>query len=97
MTKKSFWNDKRTGLLSGILLPFIVLGFFYESTKASLSFIEYIAFLDRFGILTSVIAVSALVNLAAFFIFYKKQYDESVRGIIFATILIAIGVLMLKL
>ncbi len=66
-------NDKRTGFLLGIFLPAIVLFFFYESTKASLNFKEYVGFLDTFQIITSVIALSAFANLATFFIALKKK------------------------
>jgi hypothetical protein len=95
--KKSFWNDRRTGFIFGLLIPTIVLGFFYQSTKSDLTFSEYLYFLDQFKVLTKVIALSAIANLATFFIFYKKEYDESVRGIIVATILITIGVVLMKL
>ena len=81
----------------GILLPSIVLFLFYQATKASLTFEEYVGFLDTFQVLTSVIALSALANLGAFFWFLKKEHYETARGIIFATLLIAIGVALYKI
>jgi len=90
-------NDRRTGFIIGLVLPALVFFFFFEATKASLNFDEFVGFLDTFQVLTSVIALSALINLAVFFLALKRKYDKTAWGIIFATLLITVGVALYKI
>lgn len=90
-------NDRRTGFIIGLVLPALVFFFFFEATKASLNFEEFVGFLDTFQVLTSVIALSTLVNLAVFWGALKRKYDQTARGIIFATLIITVGVALYKI
>lgn len=49
------------------------------------------------GLLSKVLSLAAIPNLFVFFVFIKKRQDNRAKGVLFATILIAITTLILKL
>lgn len=48
------------------------------------------------GILGKLISLGAILNLAAFFIFIKKKQDYRARGVLLATVIIAISTFVFK-
>ncbi|NNE33501.1 MAG: hypothetical protein HKN40_14180 [Winogradskyella sp.] len=49
------------------------------------------------GFLTKLMSIGALLNLAAFFLFLKKNKDERAKGVLIATILIFVTTMVIKL
>lgn len=48
------------------------------------------------GLFGKVLSLAAIPNLFVFFIFIKKKQDNKAKGVLFATILIALATLILK-
>jgi hypothetical protein len=48
------------------------------------------------GVLGSIIALGAILNFLPFFVFIKKKQDHRARGVVMATILSAIIILITK-
>ncbi|MFL0353924.1 hypothetical protein [Xanthomarina sp. GH4-25] len=48
------------------------------------------------GILGKLISLGAILNLAVFFIFIKKKQDYRARGVLLATVIIAISTFVFK-
>ncbi|EDP71421.1 hypothetical protein FBALC1_03017 [Flavobacteriales bacterium ALC-1] len=48
------------------------------------------------GFLTKLMSIGALLNLGAFFLFLKKNKDNSAKGVLIATILILISTMVIK-
>ena len=48
------------------------------------------------GFLTKLMSIGALLNLGAFFIFLKKNKDQSAKGVLIATILVLILTMIIK-
>ncbi len=48
------------------------------------------------GFLTKLMSIGALLNLGAFFIFLKKNKDQSAKGVLIATILVLISTMIIK-
>lgn len=48
------------------------------------------------GILGKLISLGAILNLATFFIFIKKKQDYRARGVLLATVIIAISTFVFK-
>jgi hypothetical protein len=48
------------------------------------------------GILGKLISLGAILNLGAFFIFIKKKQDYRARGVLLATVIIAISTFVFK-
>ncbi|EGV43379.1 hypothetical protein BZARG_1803 [Bizionia argentinensis JUB59] len=48
------------------------------------------------GVLGKLISLGAILNLLAFFVFIKKKQDYRARGVLLATIIIAISTFLFK-
>ena len=90
-------NKLIKGTLVGIIAPvaafFVYVAFFSETQIPRLMFLKIIE-LDR---LSHVISLCLLINLLIFFMNIKIYRDEEARGIILATILYGIVIVLLKI
>jgi hypothetical protein len=85
------------GLIVGIFVPALAFVMFYFSsfTKVSLHyFIEYSAQLQA---LPKIISLCVVPNLGVFFLFMWRNHYYSARGVIMATVIMALIVLGLKI
>lgn len=83
------------GLAAGLLLP--VLAFLVSwliLSDGPLS--QYIERFQKLNRISSLISLSALPNLLLFFLFLWKNMYRSARGVIFATLILAFVMLMVK-
>ena len=90
------YNNLRIGLVLGILAP--VLGFFivYLVGFRGLGFGDFLTRLLDTRKLSSVISLSVIPNLLLFFIFIWLDYLYSARGVLAATLLFALVVIVTK-
>lgn len=77
------------GLLLGLLMPLVVMFFFYVSKYSGLSLEEFVDRLIDKAVFLKVLSLCAFVNLALFFLFYKTKNDRAARGVIWATAILA--------
>lgn len=90
---KFFW-----GFIPGIVIPTVALTlFFYVAYKGELGLIELLVRFYETGKLAPLVGVSVVPNLFLFMQFMKKEYWIGGRGLIFATMLIGLFVVYLKL
>lgn len=94
MGEKRF-NTVLTGLVPGILFPSITLLVLWR-VKSDLGFIEFLVQFQRLDMLSKLISLSAIPNLLLFFLFIWTNRNFSARGVIFATLLLAFLMLILK-
>ncbi len=85
------------GMLSGVVLPLIILGLFYLTTYAYLTVPDFLRKLAFFEVIIKVLSLCAISNMGIFFLFYHFQMDKAARGVIFATFIYAFGVLGFKI
>ncbi|MDX2001928.1 MAG: hypothetical protein SFW35_05835 [Chitinophagales bacterium] len=89
----TFWFGTICGLLGPILGMFI----FYLLKFTSMPFPEFVASALKPNVLSPLISVGAfLVNLGLFFLFLNINWNLPARGVIFATFILAIIVLVLQ-
>jgi len=90
-------NKLIKGTLVGIIAPvsafFVYVAFFSKIQTPRLMLLKIIE-LDR---LSHVISLCLLINLLIFFMNIKTYRDEEARGIIFATILYGVFIVLLKI
>ena len=83
------------GFIPGLLLPiitFLIIGLVrYEGSLES-----FARSFQAMGMLSKVVSLTALPNLLLFFIFIWTNRNFSARGVIFATLLVAMVMLILK-
>jgi len=94
MVEKRF-NSVLTGLLPALILPSLtLLGFWI--VKSDRPFTEFLVQFQQLNMLSKLVSLSAIPNLLLFFLFIWTNRNFSARGVIFATLLLAFIMLILK-
>ncbi len=90
------WDKLLLGLIIGIITPIIVMFVYYRINfyYIRVDTFLYETFMKR--IFLPLLSLCVLGNLAVFFIFIQTDRYYSARGVVFATLLYAIVVFILK-
>ena len=83
------------GLISGLVLPMISLIILWQ-VRYEGGLGEFLSSLQRIGALSKLISLSVIPNLLLFFLFIWTNRSFSARGVIFATLIVAMIMLVLK-
>ena len=94
MTHKRF-NNLLYGLVPGVLMPVLTLLVFWL-VKSDRGLGEFLAGFQQLGMLSKVVSLTAIPNLLLFFLYIWTDRNFSARGVIFATLLLAFVMLILK-
>lgn len=94
MTDKIF-NNLLYGLVPGVLMPILTLLVFWL-VKSDNGLVEFLTDFQRLGMLSKVVSLTAIPNLLLFFLFIWTNRTISARGVVFATLLLAFVMLILK-
>ena len=82
------------GLALGIVLPFLVMFIVYLSTYAYLTVPDFLRKMAFQAIFFKLLSLCAIMNLGTFFFFYQTKNDKAARGVILATLIFAIIVMI---
>lgn len=90
-------KDIFIGILIGLIAN--AIGLFFAATLLGKGddFITVIKAANSEGFLGKLISLGAILNLIAFFVFIRKRKDKKAKGVLLATILIAIFTFVIKL
>ena len=95
MASEKRFNTVPAGLIPGLILPVITLlviwSIRYEDTLG-----EFLSSFQRIRMLSKVLSLSTIPNLLLFFLFIWTDRTFSARGVIFATLVVALVMLVLK-
>ena len=83
------------GVIAGIILPLISLLIIWL-VRYEGGLFEFLSRFQEMGILSKVISLAAIPNLLLFFICVWTNRNFSARGVIFATLIVAFVMLVLK-
>jgi len=83
------------GLIPGLLLPPLALVIFWL-VKSDLGFWNFLQRFHLLGMLSKVLSLATVPNLLLFFVFIWTHRNFSARGVIFATLLMAFVMMVLK-
>jgi hypothetical protein len=86
-----------TGLVSGIVSPVLAFVVYTKINSPGEALSTVIHHIRELGITSTIISISVFINLLVFFIFIWTKADQSARGVLAATFLYAIVVVILKL
>ena len=89
-------NHFLTGFISGLLAPLLGFCIYYLISFRYMGFRSYVSRLTEFGLVSGVISLSLIANLVVFFYFIKVKADSSARGVIGATFLYGLLIVILK-
>ena len=84
------------GLLVGLIAPLFVMLGFWQVQFGHTSLIGFYEVMVQSNNLPGLISIGLLGNLAGFFLFYKLKLDVSARGVIMATFLYGLLIVILK-
>jgi len=93
---KNKLNTLLGGLVLGLFVPVFAIYIFFLFSNHQLSLIEYFNHLIRYKLVSHVISIGAISNLLIFFGFNWLDYLKAARGVVFATMLYAIFVAIVK-
>lgn len=96
MNVKSKYNKLWLGLVLGIIIPIITIIIFSLFKSDVKNLVEFIEFTLSISALSNILSLCALPNLAIFYLFLNKELYYSARGVIFATLLWAILVVITR-
>jgi hypothetical protein len=85
-----------TGLTLGLLGPVALLLLFFLWKGGDASLLEFIARQAHGRLLAPVLSLCALANLGSFWLLISRQQYDKVRGVILATLLLGIVIVLLK-
>ena len=94
MSEKKF-DTVLSGFVPALVLPSLtLLGFWIVKSESTL--VEFLVKFQQLHMLSKVVSLSTIPNLLLFFLFIWTNRIFSARGVIFATLLLAFLMLILK-
>lgn len=94
MSEKKF-DNLLAGLIPALILPALTLVAFWI-VKSDRGFVDFLVYFQDMKMLSKVVSLTAIPNLLLFFLFIWTKRNFSARGVIFATLLLAFVMLILK-
>jgi len=90
------WDRFWVGFIPGMICPLLVFLFFYLIKYSNLSFPEYLNLVKNPTVLSPMLSLGAIINLFLFFPLMSFNYFNAGRGVIGATILYGIPIIITK-
>lgn len=84
------------GLLLGLLIPVIGVISFYYSKFAAVDLSYFLQVATKHKVLSPMLSLCAILNLGVFYLFLNKNLYLTARGIILATIIYGVTIVLLK-
>lgn len=96
--KNQKYNTLAIGTIIGLVVPMISILFFYLFTSDRFgSFSNFINQVVAAQIFMKILSLCAIPNLIVFYLFLNRKYNETAKGVIFATFILTIIVIITKL
>jgi len=89
-------NSVLTGVIAGILIPMLAILIFFSTKYPNESFKDLVTLSLKIRVLPQLISICVVPNLGLFFLFMWRNHLYSARGVILATFIITVGVLLIK-
>ncbi len=89
-------DSQKTGFVAGLILPLISFLVFYLFRYREIEFTEFIRHIYSREILSPLLSLNILPNLLLFYLFIRKNYLFSARGVVLATFVFALVVLFFR-
>ncbi|MES2618514.1 MAG: hypothetical protein V4613_11590 [Bacteroidota bacterium] len=85
------------GFILGIVTSFILSIIIFYSSNPGVENGEFLSIYVKSKLIVPVVSISLLANMALFFIFIRLNKDNISKGLLIATMLIGLGVLIIRL
>lgn len=91
MIKKQIGIGFFVGIIANFIGIYLYIAFFSDE-----GFLETLRLAQENDFLGKIVSLGAILNLGAFFVFIKKKQDYKARGVLLATVIIAVGTFLTK-
>lgn len=90
------WDKFWVGFFPAILLPLLSFVFFYLLQMNDMPLAVYLQTVKTPDMLSKILSFGCIINLGIFFLFISRDYYNAARGVIGATILYGIPIVIAK-
>lgn len=94
--KQNTFDKTGTGFLAGLALPVIIFFAVFLFSDKGISLFDYINNMWQLHALVKLGSLCVFANILIFMGFIRLKYDKAARGVLGATMLYALGVLLSK-
>jgi hypothetical protein len=94
--QKRKYDSMLVGTLTGLFAPWILLSLYYLIFHSHMTLRSFWGYLQLGDIFVSTLSLCVYANLLWFFCFMWTNRDKSMKGVVFATILYAVYVAIMK-
>jgi hypothetical protein len=91
-----FKDSMLLGLLLGLLIPIVGVLIFYYSKFAAVDIWVFMQVATKHKVLSPMLSLCAILNLGTFYVFLNKNLYLTARGVILATIVYGVTIVLLK-
>lgn len=95
MAAERRFDSVLTGLILGLIIPVVTMVIIWV-VRFEISLSDFLSSFQQMRVLSKVISLAAIPNLLLFFLFIWTNRPYSARGVIFATLVVAMVMLVLK-
>ncbi|MEO0311904.1 MAG: hypothetical protein RIQ89_1561 [Bacteroidota bacterium] len=93
---KNKFNHFLAGFIPGLLIPFLCFLWWSKIFVAQASMREIVALLQQLNLTSKILSLSVFSNLAVFFLLLWSIGEKAARGVLAATFVYAIVIIILK-
>ena len=97
MVTENKFNKQFIGIISGIILPTLVLLIFYKIKFSNYSLLIFFKETVKRGVYLQLLSFCVFPNLLLFFLFIWFNFLRSSRGVLFATLIYALLIFAFEL
>ena len=90
------FNKLWVGFVVGLILPVIAFVIFYTYSFKSLALGDFILVIQKMDIFTQTLTFCVLPSFLSFFAFYWKQFNRAAMGVVLATMLLTISLVIIN-
>lgn len=93
-SRQKKYDTLANGFALGFLLPLVIFLVFYMIRYSEMPLSDFVAHLWKMKLLIKILSLCGFANLLIFIWFYRSKMDRASRGVIAATFLYALVVLL---
>ncbi len=94
--KLSKFDNQLLGFIVGLIAPLIGVYVYYKIIRLGMDFSTFVNLVKQMHLTSKVLSLGALANLIVFLIFISLKLDKFSRGIVIATFVYAVIILIFR-
>lgn len=96
MVKQSRFDSLKLGTIMGLIVPALGFLIFYLWSFSKVSLSYFVQYAIQIEAVSKVLSLSLLPNLLVFFLYIRKNYYFTARGILLSTFIWTLAIVLVK-